>query len=130
MKKTKVAKKKSARPARSKKATAAKKSSSKAPVKMPVNTFDAWVTKQVKAGRKESPSESSSKPAEATALPKDTFDSWIDKQKPKEVSAPRSNSSVPDTYELWMAKQVAQKSSVEEKEQREEVAPEASPAPM
>ena len=93
---------------------------------MPVDTFDAWVAKQVKAERKTG----SPEPAKSDApQPKDTFDSWIDKQKPRENWQQKSNSSVPDTYEQWMNKQVAQKSS-DEKKEAQAVPPEASAAPV
>lgn len=114
MKKSKVTKKKS-KSASSRKAASSARTVSKTPLKMPTNTFDAWIAKQVKAENKRESIDPVSKPAE-TALPKDTFEIWIEKQKPKEVVAQRSMSSVPDTFELWMTKQVAQKSSDEEKQ--------------
>ena len=126
MKKSKAAKK-SAKPVKSKKTSPVAKSP-KVATKMPVDTFDAWVTKQVKAERRGGAAEVPAK-MEGTTLPKDTFDSWIDKQKPKESVQEKSTSAVPDTYDQWMDKQVAQKSADEEKQEQvpEPPAPVASP---
>jgi hypothetical protein len=114
LKKSKVltAKKKSARPTKAKKVAGSAKSVVKAPVKMPVDTFDAWVAKQVRAERRESAPAKAEEPA---VLPKDTFEIWIEKQKPRESAQPKASAAVPDTYDLWMAKQVALKSSEEAK---------------
>lgn len=83
---------------------------------MPVDTYDAWVAKQIKAGGAKEEFTRAPSP-ENEVLPKDTFDSWIEKQQPKESVQPKSNSAVPDTFEVWMEKQIALKSSVEEKGQ-------------
>jgi hypothetical protein len=122
LKKSKASKKstKSVKP--KKMAPAAK--SPKAPTKMPVDTFDAWVAKQVRAERKGGALEASAKVE--GPVPKDTFDSWIDKQKPKESAQEKSTLTVPDTYDKWMDKQVAQRSADEEKQEQ---APAEPPAP-
>jgi len=122
-------KRKSAKPVKDvkvAKSPARPKSTPRVPVKMPVDTFDAWVAKQVKSERKTGSPEHTKSDA---PQPKDTFDSWIDKQKPRENWQQKSNTSVPDTYDQWMDKQVAQKSA-DEKKEAQEVPPEASAPPV
>jgi hypothetical protein len=121
LKKSKAAKKK-AKPTKAKSTASVK--SVKPAVKMPVDTFDAWVAKQVKADRKGGVEVSEK--VEVSTLPKDTFDIWINKQKPRENNQQKSNSSVPDTYDQWMNKQVAQKSAEEEKQEQSAEAPATS----
>jgi hypothetical protein len=84
---------------------------------MPVDTFDAWISKQVKASNRGA-SEKIVEHVESTKLPESTFDSWMKKQKPKESSASRPSSvGSPDTFDAWISKRVAEwkETPVEEK---------------
>ena len=87
---------------------------------MPVSTFDAWISKQVKASNRGGFAEKEPSPTESTKLPESTFDAWMRKQKPKESSStkPQSNGS-PDTFELWINKRVADWKDVPEKPEEE-----------
>ena len=117
-------------------------------MKLPVDTFDAWITKQVRASKKERAIISAArvelvlpkdtfelwiekqKPKESvppkldTEAPPDTFEHWIEKQKPKENLPARLDTSAPDTFELWMSKQVALRTTTEASQ---EAAPEEGP---
>jgi len=107
LKKSKAPAKKAVKSSKAKK-TVSSKASKKTQQKMPVSTFDAWIAKQVRSGKREGPLEKSD---ESVALPKDTYEIWIEKQKPKEGTQQKEVSAAPDTYELWMSKQVAVKST-------------------
>ncbi|MDA4131160.1 MAG: hypothetical protein OK457_10355, partial [Thaumarchaeota archaeon] len=76
--------------------------------KMPVNTFDAWIAKQVKASKRETGSKTPER-EEHNRLPESTYDAWMKKQKPKESSPTRPQSiGAPDTFDLWIDKRVAE----------------------
>jgi len=93
-------------------------------MKLPVSTFDAWITKQVRASKKEGAVVSSTRVE--VVVPKDTFEVWIEKQKPRENVSPKFDTEAsPDTFELWMSKQVALKSTADADQ---EAAPPEAPA--
>jgi hypothetical protein len=107
LKKSKAASKKTVKTCKAKKPASSKKAPKKAPVKMPVNTFDAWIAKQIKAGKKEIPPETIVRSEDPAVLPKDTYEIWLEKQKPKEAPQQKQGPHAPDTFEVWMSKQVA-----------------------
>jgi len=92
------------------------------PKHLPVDTFDAWLTKQVRASKKEGPAKSPER-QETVRLPESTFDEWMKKQKPKE-SAPekRETTATPDTFEVWINKKVAERTAEESHEEQISVA--------
>lgn len=106
--------KKSSKP---RKTVSTKKAPKKSPERMPVSTFDAWIAKQVRAGKKEIPPETIVPSKEPTVLPKDTYEIWIENQKPREVIQQKPVSPVPDTFDAWMSKQVASRANSGEKGQ-------------
>ena len=75
---------------------------------MPVDTFDAWISKQVKASNRGAGEKTPERPG-STKLPESTFDAWMKKQKPKESSPSKTSSiSPPDTFDVWINKRVAE----------------------
>jgi len=110
--KPKSTKKKSPKSKAKKPATRASKAPAKTTLKLPVDTFDAWIAKQVRASKKEGAVTSSTHVE--VVVPKGTFELWIEKQKPRENVSPKLDTeAAPDTFELWMSKQVALKATAD-----------------
>ena len=88
---------------------------------MPVDTFDAWISKQVRASKRGAP-EKPETSSESTKLPESTFDAWMKKQKPKEMPSRPQSTGSPDTFQLWIDKRVAEwKDAPEKVEATEEI---------
>jgi hypothetical protein len=115
-KKSKVASKKTTKKTAKANKPSARSAKKEAPSsKLPLSTFDVWVTKQVRLGKKEGGSITMTKTEETVVLPKDTFETWIENQKPKESVQQKTVAPAPNTFDLWMSKQVEARSSEEEK---------------
>lgn len=117
MKKSSKAPNKKPKSAKSKKPSTHKLASTtkKTLEKLPVSTFDAWVSKQVRIEKKGGVIVENT--TEILSLPKDTYETWIENQKPKESSQQKIGSPGPSTFDLWLTRQIAIRDTAEEKEE-------------